>query len=130
MKIAFPVSPTVIVGDRAPVRLPMFLCYEPNRDPYAVAITPAPGNRELEWLLGRELLRSGLSAMAGEGAMCVVPGPGLVGVGFRCSCCRQAVLLFFTRREVSRFVETVFRVVPEGSEADRLDWSDVSEVLS
>ncbi|WP_238608184.1 SsgA family sporulation/cell division regulator [Amycolatopsis sp. Poz14] len=129
MKLAVPVAPLVIMGGREPQPLPMILSYEPNRDPYAVTLALSR-DPSLAWLLGRELLRDGLTAEVGAGAVRVAPSADFLALGLSCPCCGQPVGLTFFRQPIAAFVELVFRLVPEGRESDRLDWSDLDEVLS
>lgn len=94
-------------------------------DPYAVALEVFHREAWARWVFARTLLINGAARGAGTGQVHVCPVVGLPGqrvgiilrtapgVGFE---------LILRRAEVTAAVERFDRVVPVGSEAERIDW--------
>ncbi|WP_167757039.1 SsgA family sporulation/cell division regulator [Amycolatopsis sp. CFH S0078] len=119
MKITWLAEPMVKTG-AVSYRIPVRMEYDPAYDPYAVALRFLPAGRVLTWLLARDLLRDGLSRMAGEGDVQVTPGAVTVGVHL-CSDAGEA-LAVFARDDVTQFLRSTYIEVPDGTEAGHIDW--------
>lgn len=92
-------------------------------DPLAVALTfsyPGVNCQPNRWVVGRELLETGLEACSGEGCVCV----------FRASSTETAVeltsqsghaLILFETETLRLFLKASHRIVPSGDESRHLD---------
>ncbi len=93
-------------------------------DPFAITLgIQTPRGRWLEWLLGRDLIVTGLTERAGEGDVRIGwPHTGtadVVSVEIRSSD-GEAVLLV-DRELLCRFIESTIQLVPLGCEFTRID---------
>ncbi|MFB9926046.1 SsgA family sporulation/cell division regulator [Amycolatopsis halotolerans] len=127
MKITWLAEPTVKTG-AVSYRLPVRMECDPAYDPYAVALRFLPAGRVVTWLVARDLLRDGLSWVAGEGDVRVTPGAVTVGVHL-CSDAGE-VLAVFARDDVTQFLRSTYIEVPDGRESARINWDDLPEVLA
>lgn len=130
MSITFPTTPWMVgAGVSRSVRVN--LRYEPNADPYAVAlIILERGEEPNPWLFARDLLRDGLTRAVCPDGGDVKITPGCLSVCVHLSGPTGRVLLLFDAVELGEFVRNVYLQCPVGSETARLDWSDTGEVLA
>lgn len=106
-----------VPGMPDPVLLPVTLSYAPA-DPYAVRARFHAGPAEpVEWTFARELLVRGMTGFAGECDVRVWPAPrGVLGV--RLSSPFGEATFDFPARRVREFLDSTYRLVPEGREPD------------
>ena len=108
------------------------LRYDPT-DPYAVAVAFGPGDREVVWLFGRELLMHGLCEPAGSGDVHVFPSLDedgravvlveLYGAGGR-------ALVQIPLRDVLDFLACAAKAVWPGTEGDHISAdAAITEIL-
>jgi Streptomyces sporulation and cell division protein, SsgA len=123
-----------LIGPRSWTDVPALLCYD-VADPYAVRIcfgeVGATGAGEAEvaedgitWLLGRDLLRSGLDRPAGEGDVRIWPSQSAADVLFLHLQAPSGEALFeASRATVQAFLRQTDALVPPGAESSvlRLD---------
>jgi hypothetical protein len=104
------------------------LSYDPRR-PYEVALDLRPArDREVRWVLSRELLLTGTRTRCGLGEVRVapVPGPGREGVVVVRLGPRGASASFATDRyTLRRWLGRTEELVPAGTEGERVDWEEV-----
>jgi hypothetical protein len=131
-----------LIGPRSWTDVPALLCYD-AADPYAVRIcfgeVGATGAGEAEvsedgitWLLGRDLLRSGLDRPAGEGDVRIWPSQSAADVLFVHLQAPSGEALFeASRATVAAFLRQTDAIVPPGTETSalRLD-SELQALLS
>ena len=131
MKITYPLLPIVISGGWR-TTMPVHLRYEPQRDPYAIqlVIFPGAGRAPVTWLIGRDLLRDGLTRMVGDAAGDVRITPGPISVGVHLDDGATSALIVFARDDVQSFMDLVFLQVPEGFEGRFFDWDRELEALA
>lgn len=92
------------------------------RDPFAVTLTLTTAG--VDWVLARELLADGVNAGTGEGDVFVCPdvhGEAVVWVTLHGE--TSTLILGFRRAEIEYALDGMERIVPEGTESDRIDWS-------
>ena len=102
-------------------RLSTLFTYD-ARDPFAVTLTLTGAG--VDWALARELLADGVNAGTGEGDVYVCPdihGKATVWVTLFGE--TSTLILGFSRSDIERALDAMERIVPEGSESDRVDWS-------
>jgi hypothetical protein len=124
-----------LIGPRSWTDVPAVLGYDPA-DPYAVRIafgevgTTADGNPSaadggIAWLLGRELLRSGLDRPTGEGDVRIWPAHSAADVLFLHLQAPSGEALFeLSRATVAAFLRQTDAMVPPGSEGSLLALDD------
>lgn len=125
MKITYPLLLIVMSGGWR-TTMPVHLCYDSAYDPHAVALKILTPGRIITWLCGRELLRDGLTRIAGDGDIRITPGP--MSIGVHLSSPQGNALLVFARDDLTQFLRTVFLEVPQG--AERIDWDREMELLA
>lgn len=91
-----------------------------SADPHAVTITFRWQDREVTWLMGRDLLARGLNFASGHGDVRVRPRRG-GGVLELCAGARVSVF-HFPARVVRRFLDATYELVPSGHEFERIDF--------
>ncbi|WP_020664077.1 SsgA family sporulation/cell division regulator [Amycolatopsis benzoatilytica] len=102
-------------------RLSTLFTYD-ARDPFAVTLTLT--GYGVDWVLARTLLADGVNAGAGEGDVYVCPdvhGKPVVAVTLFGD--TGTLILRFSRSDIERVLDAMERIVPEGSESGRIDWS-------
>ena len=111
----------VTTGDLLPV--PAELRYDPA-DPYAVTVClRAEWSTEVEWVVARDLLATGLRAPAGDGDLGVWPSTS-GGDDVVCLCLSSPdgeALLFGLHEDVAEFLTRTYGAVPPGMESQFLD---------
>jgi hypothetical protein len=124
-----------LIGPRSWTDVPAVLGYDPA-DPYAVQIAfgevgttangdPAATESGISWLLGRELLRSGLDRPAGEGDVRMWPAHSAADVLFLHLQAPSGEALFeLSRGTVAAFLRQTDQMVPPGTEGDLLGLDD------
>jgi hypothetical protein len=121
-----------LIGPRSWTDVPAVLGYNPA-DPYAVQIAfgevgttngePADGG--IAWLLGRELLRSGLDHPSGEGDVRIWPAHSAADVLFLHLQAPSGEALFeLSRGTVAAFLRQTDALVPPGAEGSLLSIDD------
>ena len=121
-----------LIGPRSWTDVPAVLGYD-AADPYAVQITfgevgsadgqPADGG--IAWLLGRELLRSGLDRPSGEGDVRIWPAHSATDVLFLHLQAPSGEALFeLSRGTVAAFLRQTDALVPPGTETSLLSLDD------
>lgn len=118
-----------LVGPRSWTDVPATLAYEVG-DPYAVQISfgevgqPAgttPSGEGITWMVGRELLRSGIDHPAGEGDIRIWPAHAATDLLFLHLRAPSGEALFeLSRAAVAAFLRQTESLVPLGEETDRL----------
>ena len=88
--------------------------YEPA-NPYEVAIALPLSDTKAEWVFSRDLLRDGLTTVAGQGDVVLYPDSGAVVVELHSQ--GAAIRLECAQRGIQRFVREMFTAVPEGAES-------------
>jgi hypothetical protein len=131
MKVTYPLLPIVVSGGWR-TTMPVHLRYEPRRDPYAIdlVIFPAAGRAPVTWLISRDLLRDGLTRVAGEAAGDVRITPGPMSIGVHLNDSATCALIVFARDDVQSFMDMVFLQVPDGGEGKFFDWDREMELLA
>lgn len=111
----------------ADLEIPMELVfsYDPA-DPWAVRVSFEQPGEPVEWVLSRELLRTGIRTACGTGDVRLWPlrrgGRGgrlrirLGGTGL-------PVLVDVDRWALRAWLSATYRAVPAGTEAERIDWA-------
>lgn len=121
-----------LIGPRSWTDVPAVLGYDPA-DPYAVQIAfgevgATDGEAEdggIAWLLGRELLRSGLDRPSGEGDVRIWPAHSAADVLFLHLQAPSGEALFeLSRGTVAAFLRQTDALVPPGTEASLLSLDD------
>src|SRR3954467_6340148 len=118
-----------LIGPRAGHVVPAVLPSE-AADPFAVRITfgdtgTGAGDDGVTWLVGRELLRLGLGAPAGDGDVRVWPASATADVLFLHLRAPSGEALFeLSRATLAAFLRETEALVPSGSEAAVLDLDD------
>lgn len=124
-----------LIGPRSWTDVPAVLGYDPG-DPYAVQISfgevattvngePRGAEGGISWLLGRELLRSGLDRPSGEGDVRVWPSHSAADVLFLHLQAPSGEALFeLSRGTVAAFLRQSDAMVPPGTESTLLDIDD------
>jgi len=113
------------------VDLPATFGYDPT-DPWAVAITFGTPSEEVRWVVGRDLLTSGLTDPAGEGDIRLWPsidedGRAVVCMDFHSP---EGRLITHARTaELHSFLHRAWEAVPPGSENERVDLDLLAESL-
>ncbi|MEV0000460.1 SsgA family sporulation/cell division regulator [Streptomyces sp. NPDC050848] len=99
--------------------------YDPD-DPWAVrACFREPLGRLVAWDLSRELLRSGTYGLSGEGEVRLWPlrsGGRHEYVRMRLGRDGACALVDVDRADLRSWLRETYDVVPDGYEADRIDW--------
>ncbi|WP_234349218.1 MULTISPECIES: SsgA family sporulation/cell division regulator [unclassified Streptomyces] len=91
------------------------------------------GGDDVTWLIGRDLLATGLRTLAGTGEVRVRPsaGPGRAGqVLLRLGTAPPYALLLVDRAGLESWLEKTWAAVPAGAEAERLDWEFFEGLLA
>lgn len=128
-----------LVGPRSWTEVPALLCYD-AADPYAVRIrfgevgatgTDASVSDDgITWLLGRELLRSGLDRPAGDGDVRIWPAHAAADVLFLLLRAPSGEALFeLSRAAVTAFVRQTEAMVPAGTETAMLTLDEELQAL-
>jgi hypothetical protein len=122
-----------LIGPRSWTDVPAVLGYDLT-DPYAVRISfgevgttagDAPADGGIAWLLGRELLRSGLDRPTGEGDVRIWPAHSAADVLFLHLQAPSGEALFeLSRATVAAFLRQTDTMVPPGTEGDLLALDD------
>jgi hypothetical protein len=124
-----------LIGPRSWTDVPAVLGYDPG-DPYAVRICfgevgttadddPSRADGGIAWLLGRELLRSGLDRPSGEGDVRIWPAHTAADVLFLHLQAPSGEALFeLSRATVAAFLRQTDAMVPPGSEGSLLALDD------
>ena len=121
-----------LIGPRSWTDVPAVLGYDPM-DPYAIQITfgevgatdGQSGDGGIAWLLGRELLRSGLDRPSGEGDVRIWPAHSAADVLFLHLQAPSGEALFeLSRGTVAAFLRQTDALVPPGAEASLLSLDD------
>lgn len=123
MSITFPARPWVKVPSRSfEGWLKVDLVYR-AKDPYAVELCFHAKDIDVMYLFARELLRDGLKHTAGRGDVKITPGLLTVGIllsnGFEQTACS------FDRGTLASFLAATYVAVPDGTESDHMDWSEL-----
>lgn len=127
-----------LVGPRSWTDVPATLAYEVT-DPYAVRIAfgdvgqPAGASGEgITWMVGRELLRSGIDHPAGEGDIRIWPAHAATDLLFLHLRAPSGEALFeLSRAAVAAFLRQTEALVPLGAESARLSLdAELSALLS
>ncbi|MFF3734005.1 SsgA family sporulation/cell division regulator [Streptomyces sp. NPDC002476] len=118
-----PVSAAFAMRLRMPQPYPCVLVtaflYYSRRDPYAVRMTfrLSTGDRPVVWNIGRDLLRDGLTRLAGEGDVQVGPDPTEPHAIFiRLRVDGDSSILMAQRQPVVDFLQRSAEIVPYGRE--------------
>jgi Streptomyces sporulation and cell division protein, SsgA len=124
-----------LIGPRSWTDVPAVLGYDPT-DPYAVQISfgevgagpdgdPSPSDGGISWLLGRELLRSGLDRPSGEGDVRIWPSHSAADVLFLHLQAPSGEALFeLSRGTVAAFLRQADAMVPPGTEGSLMAIDD------
>jgi hypothetical protein len=124
-----------LIGPRSWTDVPAVLGYCPT-DPYAVQISfgevgttadgePTAAEGGISWLLGRELLRSGLDRPSGEGDVRIWPSHSAADVLFLHLQAPSGEALFeLSRGTVAAFLRQTDAMVPPGTEGTMLGLDD------
>jgi len=112
----------VVVDSGNRVALSATLDYSAH-DPFAVSATFRTGEGDITWVFARDLLRDGLTDMAGVGDIVIRPGHPSRGpiVNITLSSPSGAAQIEGSRHDLAAFVHEIFTAVPEGSEWLYLD---------
>jgi hypothetical protein len=128
-----------LIGPRSWTEVPALLSYEPT-DPYAVRICfgevgasssePVTGDDGVIWLLGRDLLRSGLERPTGEGDVRIWPAQSAADVLFLHLQAPSGEALFeLSRATVTAFLRQTEALVPLGGETALLGLDEELQAL-
>jgi hypothetical protein len=131
-----------LVGPQSWTAVPAALVYD-SVDPYAVRVRFGDAGEDVdttdagpdddggvEWLLGRELLRTGLSCPAGEGDVRIWPArAGLDVVFLQLRSPSGEALFELSAAAVGEFLRETELLVPAGQESGRLQVDDVLSAL-
>ena len=117
-----------LIGPRSWTEVPALVTYD-AADPFAVRITfgdavagPETADDGVTWLMGRDLLRSGLDRPAGDGDVRVWPASASTDVLFLHLRAPSGEALFeVSRATLTAFLRETEALVPPGSEAATLD---------
>jgi hypothetical protein len=93
-------------------------------DPFAIVAVFRAGIAPIRWVFARELLAKGLFAPAGDGDVHVWPcldSQGQAVVIIELTSPDGEALLQAASREVNEFLQHTFELVPQGTEAMKLD---------
>ncbi|SFL17470.1 SsgA family sporulation/cell division regulator [Geodermatophilus ruber] len=117
-----------LVGPQSWTEVPALLSYEIS-DPFAVRITfgdsSAGGGEGISWLVGRELLRTGLDRPAGEGDVRLWPSRTSGDVLYLHLRAPSGEALFeVSRGTVAGFLRLTESIVPAGEESSVLEVDD------
>ena len=117
-----------LIGSRSWTDVPAVLGYNPT-DPYAVQISfgevGSTAEGGISWLLGRELLRSGLDRPSGEGDVRIWPSHNAADVLFLHLQAPSGEALFeLSRGTVAAFLRQTDAMVPPGAEGSMLALDD------
>lgn len=127
-----------LIGPRSWTEVPALLSYDPA-DPYAVRICfgevggggePVTGEDGVIWLLGRDLLRSGLERPTGEGDVRIWPAQAATDVLFLHLQAPSGEALFeLSRAAVTAFLRQTDAMVPPGAETALLGLDEQLQAL-
>jgi Streptomyces sporulation and cell division protein, SsgA len=128
-----------LIGPRSWTEVPALLTYDPT-DPYAVRICfgevggassqSVSGEDGVVWLLGRDLLRSGLERPSGEGDVRIWPAQGASDVLFLHLQAPSGEALFeLSRAAVTAFLRQAEALVPAGTESELLGLDEELQAL-
>jgi hypothetical protein len=117
-----------LIGPGSWTDVPALLSYEAS-DPFAVQITfgnsgsgPRTADDGVTWLMGRELLRTGLDRPAGDGDVRVWPASATADILFLHLRAPSGEALFeLSRATLAAFLQETEALVPTGSETAILD---------
>ncbi|MGN6485490.1 MAG: SsgA family sporulation/cell division regulator, partial [Thermomicrobiales bacterium] len=93
-------------------------------DPYAITVVFRTPEQSVSWIFGRELLAEGQSEPAGFGDVQVWPTVTRRGVALtviELNSPDGIVQVEGVSRDLARFLDATYRLVPTGHEADHLD---------
>jgi hypothetical protein len=113
------------------VDVPTTMSYR-HTDPYAVTLTFHSDAGDVEWVVGRPLLRQGLSSPCGDGDVRMYPSIDtddrpIAVLDFRSPDGR--LITEAPHDELQGFLTRTFAVVPAGTESDHLDMDALIEEL-
>jgi Streptomyces sporulation and cell division protein, SsgA len=120
-----------LIGPRSWTDVPAVFAYDAT-DPFAVRIVfgDVGGNDGVTWLVGRELLQTGLARPAGEGDVRVWPASATADVLFLHLRAPSGEALFeLSRAALRAFLRETERLVPVGDEPAALDLDDQLTLL-
>ncbi|MFD9078742.1 SsgA family sporulation/cell division regulator [Streptomyces erythrochromogenes] len=104
------------------------------RAPLGVGLTfHQPGEDDVTWVIGRDLLARGLRTLAGTGEVRIRPtaGPGRTAqVLLRLGTAPPYALFVLDRAGLASWLEGTWAAVPAGAEAERLDWGFFEGLLA
>lgn len=117
------------------VTLPMFFLLDPatslsarisyaTADPYAVTVLFCTEDQSVQWVFARDLLADGLVEDTGDGDVHVWPlaeDSGIQSIGVELDSPDGVVELTARRRDITRFLDATYRLVPRGAESAHLD---------
>ena len=116
-----------LIGPQSWTEVPALLAYEVS-DPFAVRITfgdCAGGDEGISWLVGRDLLQSGLDRPSGEGDVRLWPSRTSGDVLFLHLRAPSGEALFeVSRGTVAGFLQLTANLVPFGQESSVLEVDD------
>ncbi|MDF1605567.1 SsgA family sporulation/cell division regulator [Nocardioides sp. YIM 152315] len=105
------------------IDLPALLAYDPT-DPWAVEFTFGRPSGTVRWLIGRDLLLSGMTDPAGEGDVLAWPSIdeyGRAAVVLEFSSPHGRLVTQLSTRDLGSFLTRTLTVVPRGEERIDLD---------
>jgi hypothetical protein len=117
---------TLEVVGRSTEKLEVEVAFEYSAcDPFAVSLVFLASSGTIRWTMARELLADGLLEVAGLGDVHVWPsldheGRAVLMVEL-CGPDGSAILLQCLARDVARFLDTSYAVVPRGTESGLVD---------
>ena len=124
-----------LVGPQSWTEVPALLCYDPT-DPFAVRIAfgevgdPDEAEEGIAWLVGRELLQTGLEHPTGDGDVRIWPTHTASDVLFLHLRAPSGEALFeLSRATVAAFLRHTEVLVPSGSETSLLQLDQELDTL-
>lgn len=93
-------------------------------DPYAVTVLFCTQDQSVQWVFARDLLADGLVEDTGDGDVHVWPiadGSGVQSIGVQLDSPDGVVELTARGRDITRFLDATYRLVPRGAESAHLD---------
>ncbi|MFF7458445.1 SsgA family sporulation/cell division regulator [Kitasatospora sp. NPDC008115] len=105
-------------------------CRYETGDPFAVRLDFGADEGAV-WVVARDLLAAGLRGPVGEGDVRIEPSGTGEHVFIALGCRDGVALLKAPTRPLARFLRATGRLVPVGTESDRIDWDRcISDLLS
>ncbi|MFE7752732.1 SsgA family sporulation/cell division regulator [Streptomyces sp. NPDC057428] len=104
-----------------------------EQDPFAVTLVFDTGSEcPVRWVLSRDMLADGLSALSGEGDVALWPLydlPDGVASSFCLRLVNTSTALFEIPSEpVAQWLERTYAMVPQGTEMDGVNWDELSQL--